>query len=223
MRPLRNAVCVRHCGQPRHNARTCPVLLADREKQQQHTLTPASAKPVPAQRHAHHCSVWRAKRQHTGEHAHTRTHTCTHTHTHTHTHTCARAHAHTRTRRHTYTHVHTHIYVLRAWWALPTFAGNALPLVCIAMKSSLYTALHVLDKIPYLAKLASCKFYNWFYIHSFTCRGGLFFLLRDRQFFNDDCHSSLSPVVIMRGIHGQVFWTQKLALPSESLLLENTN
>jgi len=58
-----------------------PALSTDREQQQQHILTPASA-----QCHAHHCSICGAVR-------HTRRDTCTHTRTHT----------------HTLTHMHTHI------------------------------------------------------------------------------------------------------------------
>ena len=55
-----------------------PALLAKREQQQQHFLTPASAKAAPAQCHAHHCSICGAVRHtHRGEHTHTHTHTLT--------------------------------------------------------------------------------------------------------------------------------------------------
>ena len=97
-----------------------PALLTDREQQQQHVLTPASAKAAPAQRHAH------TPLQHLcGSKAHTCTHTTrahtytlacmlTHTHMRTHTHTHARTHAHTYThpltRRHTRAHTHTHVH-----------------------------------------------------------------------------------------------------------------
>ena len=96
-------------------ARTCPVLLADREQQQQeqHTLTPA-----PAQRRAHHCSVCGAAR-HTHRqacthsfvhmHMHTHTHTQTHTHhEHAHTHTNTNARQYTQARTDTHRHMHTH-------------------------------------------------------------------------------------------------------------------
>ena len=62
-----------------------PALLTDREQQQQHVLTPESAKDAPVQRHAH-CSVCGAAR-HTHRRTHTHTHTHTHIHTHIHTHT----------------------------------------------------------------------------------------------------------------------------------------
>jgi hypothetical protein len=43
------------------------ALSTDKEQQQQHILTPASAKAAPAQRHAHHCSICGAVRHtHTG-------------------------------------------------------------------------------------------------------------------------------------------------------------
>jgi len=104
----------RHRGQPGHHAHTCPL---NREQQQQHFLTPISAKAAPAQRHAHHCSICGAvshTQAHTPTHAHTHLHACTHTykhnrarvHTqaHTHTYTCA----HTQTRGHTYKYTCTH-------------------------------------------------------------------------------------------------------------------
>jgi len=44
-----------------------PALSTDREQQQQHIPTPASAKDALAQQHAHHCSVCGAARHtHTG-------------------------------------------------------------------------------------------------------------------------------------------------------------
>ena len=55
-----------------------PVLLADREQQQQHILTPASANDAPAQRHTHQCSKCEAAR-HTRTHTHTLTHAYAHT------------------------------------------------------------------------------------------------------------------------------------------------
>ena len=103
-----------------------PALSTDREQQQQHILTPASAQAAPAQRHAHHCSICGAAR-HTHTRAHTRAHAqtvCTHTHTHTHVHTHAHAHTHTHTYKqkqvqintgtHTRTHTHrnTHAHTL---------------------------------------------------------------------------------------------------------------
>jgi hypothetical protein len=101
-----------------------PALSTDREQQQQHILTPASAKAAPAQRGAS------TPLQHLwGSKAHAQRNTCTHKHTHTHTHThihacacahtykhkCARTHTHTCTRTNTHvrtrinqTHRHTH-------------------------------------------------------------------------------------------------------------------
>jgi hypothetical protein len=98
-------------------------------KQQQHILTPAAAKAVPAQRHAHHCSICGAVRHtHTNTltcmrmhihiqtqaraHTYTRTniqaHTLTHTHAHAHTH--AHTHVHAYTCAHTHSHAHMHIH-----------------------------------------------------------------------------------------------------------------
>jgi hypothetical protein len=63
-----------------------PALsLADREQQQQHIFTPASAKPAPVQCCAHHCSVYGAAR-HTHTHAHKGAHTHTHARVHKGTH-----------------------------------------------------------------------------------------------------------------------------------------
>jgi hypothetical protein len=68
-----------------------PALSTDREEQQQHILTIASAKATPAQYHAHHHSI-RGAARHTHmracTHVHTYAHTCTHTHVHTHAHQC---------------------------------------------------------------------------------------------------------------------------------------
>jgi hypothetical protein len=77
-----------------------PALSTDREQQQQHILTPASAKAAPALRHAHHCSVCGVAR-------HTQTHTYTHAHAHAHTHTQTRARIHTGAHTHRHTHKHT--------------------------------------------------------------------------------------------------------------------
>jgi hypothetical protein len=96
-------VVFRHCGQPGHHARTCPILLADREQQQQHILTPASTKPAstapctPLQR------LWGCK-------AHAQT--CTRTHTCTHTCACAHTYEHKRAQKHTgtFTHIHMHTH-----------------------------------------------------------------------------------------------------------------
>ena len=82
-----------------------PALSTDRE-QQQHILTPASAKAATAQRHAHHCSICGAvKHTHTYTHAHTLTRMRMRTHIHTHKHTGTHACAHTRV--HAYTSAHT--------------------------------------------------------------------------------------------------------------------
>ena len=85
----------RHRGQP--GTMLAPALLTYREKQQQHILTPASAKTAPAQRHAHHCSICGAVK-HTQ--AHIRTHN-SHTRMHTHIHKRARI----------LTGAHTHIHI----------------------------------------------------------------------------------------------------------------
>ena len=97
-----------------------PALSTDREQQQQHILTPASAKPAPELRHAHQ-HLWGSKahtqahtRTHNANaHMHTHQHTRVHTHTHTHKHTDTRTHAHTcmHARTHTYIHKHTHANV----------------------------------------------------------------------------------------------------------------
>jgi len=77
MRPLRNAVRVSHCGQPGHNARTCPVLLA--------------AAPVPyacsskASSSAMHTTAESVGQQGTHMRAHIHTQTYTHMRAHTHT------------------------------------------------------------------------------------------------------------------------------------------
>jgi len=139
------ALCVKamfiHCGQPGHNARTCPL----------------SRQGSAAAAHPHACfskgcsstvsctplqRLWGSK-AHTQTCTHTHTHACPHTHTHTHIHThahthtitntreytqvrartytCtrtntqthARAHIHTHKHRHTRTHTraHTHIHI----------------------------------------------------------------------------------------------------------------
>jgi len=77
------------------NARTCLVLLADREQPQQ------SLQHSPM----HTTAAYMVQQG-----AHTRAHTHTSTHTHTHTHTHTRTHAHTRTQTHTHTYIHTHIH-----------------------------------------------------------------------------------------------------------------
>jgi hypothetical protein len=84
-----------------------PALSTDREQQQQHILTPASAKAAPAQRGAS------TPLQHLwGSKAHAQRNTCTHkhTHTHTHTHTYTHAHAHTHTNTNVHAHTHTHAH-----------------------------------------------------------------------------------------------------------------
>jgi hypothetical protein len=58
-----------------------PALSTDKEQQQQHILTPVSAKDAVAQRHAHHCSVCG-----TARHTHRRARTYAHTHTRARTH-----------------------------------------------------------------------------------------------------------------------------------------
>ena len=110
-----------------------PALLTDTEQQQQHILTPASAKAAPAQRHVRHCSICGAA-WHTHAHTHERTHIQTQTRTNTRRHahagthcTCARtntnthapytharthrhSHAHTNTHAHAHTHAHMHMH-----------------------------------------------------------------------------------------------------------------
>ena len=86
------AVCS-HCGQPAQRSHLpCPL-------NRQGTAAAAAhlhAKPAPAQRHAHHCSVcWAARNTHSRAHTRVRAHTHRQTHTHTHTphtdtHACAR-------------------------------------------------------------------------------------------------------------------------------------
>ena len=104
------------------------ALTTDREQQEQHILTPASAKAAPAQCHAHHCSICGAAR-HTQAHTHACVHTYkykraqlltgAHTHVHMHTHKYTRAHTYKRpntqahTRAHTHAHVHMHAHVAR--------------------------------------------------------------------------------------------------------------
>jgi len=92
-------VVSKHCGQAGHNAHTCPVLLADREQQQeqQNILKPASAKPAPAQRRAHHYSVCGAERY---AHAHTHGRARVHGQAYRHTSTYTPTHAHTHARTH---------------------------------------------------------------------------------------------------------------------------
>ena len=103
-----------------------PALATDREQQQQHILTPKSAKAAPAQRHAHYCSAHSHTCAHTYKHRrmceytqariHTRVHTYTRTNTQAHTHTHTYARIHPRTHTHTHTHTHTCIctHMLRA-------------------------------------------------------------------------------------------------------------
>jgi hypothetical protein len=87
-----------------------PVLLADREQQQQQILTPASAKATPAQRHAHHCSICGAARR-TRAHRYIHTHTYTHACAHAHTYENKRAHRYTQARTHTYTRINTQTHM----------------------------------------------------------------------------------------------------------------
>ena len=99
-----------------------PALLTDTEQQQQHILTPASAKAAPAQRHAHHCINCGAvqhtyihahahTRAHTQMHNHTQSHTYTHTHAHSHTYTNTNARVNTDRRAHTYSCARTNTCV----------------------------------------------------------------------------------------------------------------
>jgi hypothetical protein len=133
----------RRCGQSGHNARTYLSPYREQQQQQQHTLAPDLAKPAPAQRRAHHCSVYmcvcvclcgrkaytrthrRARthmhaRTHMRAHAHAQAHIHKHPHTHTfvHTHTYIRTHIHTHAHTHTHTHACTHS-IDSVWWALP--------------------------------------------------------------------------------------------------------
>ena len=73
-----------------------PALSTDREEQQQHVLTPASAKPAPAQRHSHRTlqQLWGSKAQ-----SRAYTHVCAHTHIHKDGHACTRMHTHTNVAR----------------------------------------------------------------------------------------------------------------------------
>ena len=105
-----------------------PTLSTDREQQQQHILTPASAKDALAQHHAYHCSVCGAARHtHTGWHAHMRTHTHTYTYTHAGTHTHTYKHKRVRILTNTHTHMHTHKHTdthARAHIQKPKHAGT---------------------------------------------------------------------------------------------------
>jgi hypothetical protein len=73
MRPLKNAVRVRHCGQSGHNARTCPVLLAAAHPHAYFSKACSSAMHTTAE------SVGQQ-----GIHVRTHRRACTHAHTHTH-------------------------------------------------------------------------------------------------------------------------------------------
>ena len=84
MRPLKNAVGLRNCGQPRHKHHSCPLSSSTSSRLLQQSSLPC---------HAHHCRVCAGSKAHTHTSAHTRAcshgraHTCTHAHTHTQTHT----------------------------------------------------------------------------------------------------------------------------------------
>jgi hypothetical protein len=102
MRPLRNAVCVRQCGQPGHNAQTCPVLLSS---------STSSCLLQQSMLQGHHCRVSEA-----ASHTHVHTCTCAHTykHTRTHTHTqnaCEHTQARTHRRTHKHIHIHSHMHM----------------------------------------------------------------------------------------------------------------
>jgi len=87
----------RHCGQPGHHARTCPLNRQGTAAAHPHACfskgcsSTASCTPLHAQTHTHahtHAHTYKHKRMR----EYTQTHTCTHTHTHTHTHTCICTH-----------------------------------------------------------------------------------------------------------------------------------
>jgi hypothetical protein len=145
------AVFIHRC-QPGRKACTCPIPnFVDMEQQQQHILTPASAKAAPAQRRARHCSVCGAAR-----------HTHAHTYTHIHSHACARAHtykhkrarmhtrAHTYTRTntqahtHTCTHMHMHTHVARVM-GFSNFSASLATLPHLPLSHTLPFAAQVWD------------------------------------------------------------------------------
>ena len=117
----------RHCGQPGHHARTCPLnRQGTAEAAHPHACfskgySYSSTAPCTPQQH-----LWGSK-THTGMPAHTHTCARTHTHAHTNTNTNARTNTHARvqthrhTREHTYTrtntgtharaHTYTHVHV----------------------------------------------------------------------------------------------------------------
>jgi hypothetical protein len=117
MRPLRNAVCVRHCGQPGHNARPCPVLLAAAHLHACFSKACFSAMHTTAESVGQQGTHARThRRAHTHTHTHARAHPRARSHTHTHTHTQTHAithrgaHTDTDTRTNTHTHTHTHAH-----------------------------------------------------------------------------------------------------------------
>jgi len=89
-----------------------PALSTDREQQQQHIHTPASAKDALVQHHAHHCSVCEAARHTQQASKHIRAHTRTHTHI---LHTRMYTYKHKRLRILTYAHTRTHIIHTRMY------------------------------------------------------------------------------------------------------------
>jgi len=109
MQPLRNAVHVRHCGQPGHNARTCPVLLAAAHSHACFSKACSNARLITEK------SVG-----HPGTHTYVHTHTYSHkrlriqtgAHTLIHMHTCAHTHKRVQiqTGVHTLIHTHTHSF-----------------------------------------------------------------------------------------------------------------
>jgi len=128
------SLCVKavfkHCGQSGHSARTCLVLLADRgqQHQKQHILTPASAKPAPAQHRAHRCSVCGEER-----HAYVHTHTCMRTQC---VHTSTRGHAHAHAQAYTHAHTYTlHKQHVMGFAKFLSVASNAPSLVPFKMGS----------------------------------------------------------------------------------------
>jgi hypothetical protein len=110
---------------PGTHARTCPVLLADRDSGSSTYLRlskgcSSTASCSPLQRlwgnkaHTHACThIHTQKRANTHRRAHAHTHAHAQTHKHTRIHTHAQTHRHTHTRTHTRTRAHTnpHIYM----------------------------------------------------------------------------------------------------------------
>jgi hypothetical protein len=137
MRPLRNAVCVRHCGQPGHNARPCPVLLAAAHLHACFSKACFSAMHTTAESVGQQGTHARTHRR-----AHTHAHTCTRTPTRalTHTHTNACNYTQGRTHRYRYTHKHTHTHM------------HARAALAVLMGFVSYSALRV--TLPNLSNLA---------------------------------------------------------------------